>query len=254
MSHVIADSAVMLRRDLKHMLRFPLMTISGIGTATLMLLLFHYVFGGAVGAAADGAYIDYLVPGILLMAIGGGGSATALNVNADMREGLITRLRTMAVPRIAVLSGQVGGSMIRTLLSLLLVVGIAFACGFRPQATAAGWLAIAGLLALATFAVSWITCAFGIVAKTEAGANSLSLLFTFGTFVSSAFVPTEAMSPGARWIAEHQPLTPLMDTVRNLLAGLPAGDGWLPAVLWWTLLSIAGILWSRAVFNRLPAR
>jgi ABC-2 type transport system permease protein len=247
------DSATMLRRDMRHMLRFPLMTISGIGFPCLMLLLFTYVFGAAIGGGQSG-YVNYIVPGVLMMAIGGGGAATAININEDMSEGVIARLRTMAIPRIAVLGGQVAGSVIRTTLSLVLVIGVALLVGFRPSASPAEWLAFFGLALLVIFAVSWMCAAFGLVAKTVAGANSSSLLFQFGPFVSSAFVQPGTMSRGIRWFAEYQPFTPIIDTFRALLTDAPVGTTWIAAVAWSLGLSLAGILWSRAAFLRLPAR
>ena len=250
---VVADSATMFRRDLRHMVRFPLMTISGIGFPCLMLLLFTYVLGGAIGGG-HGGYVDYIVPGILIMTVGGGGAATAINVNSDMTEGVIARLRTMAVSRTSVLAGQVAGSLLRTVLSLALVVGVAVLAGFRSHAGLGGWLAVTGLLMLLALGVSWLTVAIGLVAKTPAGANSSSLLFQFGPFVSSAFVPTDTMSRGIRWFAEFQPFTPIIDTIRNLLAGAPAGTTWISAVAWCLAFAAIGILWSRSAFLRLPTR
>lgn len=253
-TYALTDSATMIRRDLRRMVRFPLMTISGIGTASIMLLLFTYVFGGAIGAGGLSSYVNYIVPGILIMAIGGGGSATAININQDMSEGVIARLRTMAISRFAVLSGQVGGSIVRTSLSLVLVLGIALLVGFRPHAGALGWLAAAGLLLLVTFAISWMTAAAGLSVKTPAGANSFSLLFSFGPFVSSAFVDPATMSRGIRWFAEYQPFTPVIDTLRALLGGTPVGHTWIAAVAWMAGLSVVGMMWARAAFTRLPTR
>jgi ABC-2 type transport system permease protein len=253
-AYVLTDSATMLRRDLRHMIRFPLMTISGIGMACIMLLLFTYVFGNAIGGGDRTGYVNYLLPGILVMAIGGGGAATALNINEDMSEGVIARLRTMATPRIAVLAGQVAGSLIRTTLSLLLVIAVGLLVGFRSSAGPLEWLGVAGLALLTIFAVSWMTAAFGLVAKTVAGANSLSLLFQFGPFVSSAFVPTDTMSPGVRWFAEYQPFTPIIDTFRHLLGGEPVGHSWIVAVAWCAGLSVLGMIWSRSAFLKLPNR
>jgi ABC-2 type transport system permease protein len=252
--YLLADSVTMLRRDMRHMLRFPLMTVSGVAFPCLMLLLFTYVFGAAIGGGGLGGYVNYIVPGILMMAIGGGGGATAININEDMSEGVIARLRTMAIPRIAVLAGQVAGSVIRTMLSLVLVIGVALLVGFRPSASPLEWLGVIGLAFLVTFAVSWMCAAFGLVSKTPAGANSSSLLFQFGPFVSSAFVSPDAMSKGIRWFAEYQPFTPIIDTFRNLLTDAPLGTTWIAAVAWSLGLSVVGILWSRAAFLRLPAR
>ena len=254
MSYTVTDSATMLGRDMRHMLRYPIMTISGIATPTLFLLLFNYVFGGAIGAPGGGSYIDYIVPGILVMTVGSGGAATAININTDMSEGVIARLRTMAVSRTSILSGQVIGSLIRTLISLALLVAISFLIGFRSQTGVAGWFGVLGLLALLTFAFTWLTAAIGLSAKTQAGANSGSLPLMFLPFISSAFVDPATMSAGIRWFAEYQPFTPIIDTVRALLAGTPVGTNGIVAVIWCVALSAIGFLWARAAFDRLPTR
>jgi len=253
-SYVLTDSATMIRRDLRRMIRYPLLMISGIATPCIFLLLFTYVLGGSISGGHPGSYVNYIAPAILVMAIGGGGSATAIGINQDMTEGVIARLRTMAISRFAVLSGQVGGSLMRTSISLILVFGVLFLVGFRSHTGPLGWLAVAGLLLLVTFAVSWMTAAFGLSAKTVAGANSSSLLFSFGPFVSSAFVPTDTMSKGVRWFAEYQPFTPIIDTLRHLLDGTPVGHTWIAAAAWSVALAVTGIRWSRSAFLRLPPR
>jgi ABC-2 type transport system permease protein len=255
MSYTLTDSATMLRRDMRHMLRYPVMTISGIATPTLFLLLFRYVFGGAIGAQGGaGSYVNYIVPGVLVMAVGSGGAATSININTDMTEGVIARLRTMAVSRTAVLAGQVVGSLLRTLLSLAVLVGVAVLIGFRPHTSVAGWCGVLGLLSLLTFAFTWLTAAIGMSAKTQAGANSGALPLMFLPFISSAFVDPSTMSTGVRWFAEHQPFTPIIDTVRALLAGNPVGNDGIVAVIWCVALTVVGVLWSRAAFDRLPNR
>jgi ABC-2 type transport system permease protein len=255
MSYTLTDSATMLRRDMRHMLRYPIMTISGIATPTLFLLLFRYVFGGAIGAQGGaGSSVNYIVPGILVMAVGSGGAATSININTDMTEGVIARLRTMAVSRTAVLSGQVLGSLIRTLISLAVLAAVAVLIGFRPHTGVAGWLGVLGLLALLTFAFTWLTAAIGMSAKTQAGANGGALPLLFLPFISSAFVDPSTMSPGVRWFAEHQPFTPIIDTVRALFAGTPVGNDGIVAVIWCVALTVIGLMWSRAAFDRLPNR
>jgi ABC-2 type transport system permease protein len=253
-SYAITDSATMLRRDMQHMRRYPLMTISGIATPTLFLLLFRFVFGGAIGAPGGGSYVNYIVPGILVMAVGSGGAATSINVNTDMNDGVIARLRTMAVSRTSILAGQVIGSLIRTLLSLAVLVGVAFLIGFRPQTSVAGWFGVLGLLTLLTIAFTWLTVGVGLSAKTQAGANSGALPLLFLPFISSAFVDPSTMSAGVRWFAENQPFTPIIDSVRALLAGTPVGNDGIAAVIWCVALTAVGFLWSRSAFDRLPNR
>src|SRR6185312_7517443 len=191
LSFALRDSTTMLRRDIRHSLRNLTGTLSGLLVPIIILVLFVYVFGGAVGAglggvAHSGAYIDYLAPGIIILTVGSGCTTTALNLCADMNEGIITRFRTMAIFRASVLTGQVLGSLIRTLISVCLVIGVALLMGFRPTANPVAWIAALGLIALFTFALTWMGVVFGLVGKTPAGANSLSLIFQLLAFTSSA--------------------------------------------------------------------
>jgi ABC-2 type transport system permease protein len=258
--YAVRDSTTMLRRDFRHSLRYPAMTISGMSVPIIFLLLFVGVFGNTLraGIAATrlGAtsYINYLTPGIIVMTAGAAAAATAVNVCTDMTEGIIARFRTMAITRIAVLTGQVLGSLIRTLVSGALVVAVAVALGFRPTATPIEWVAAAIMFALLTLALTWLTIAFGLVAKTPAGANSLSLLPEFLPFVSSAFVPAASMPAGMRWFAAHQPFTPIIETLRGLLTGTPIGSNAVIAVAWCAAITAVGYLWARSRYDRLPAR
>ncbi|HYW22544.1 MAG TPA: ABC transporter permease [Terriglobales bacterium] len=256
----VRDSATMFRRDIVHSLRYPMMTVGGIMVPVMMLLLFDGVFGGTMRAGlgaivpAGGSYLDYLVPGILVMTVGSSAAATAINVTMDMNEGIIARFRTMAVTRTSVLTGQMLGSLLRTLLSGALVVAAALALGFRPHATAPQWFAAAAVFAMLTVALTWLGTAFGLQAKTPGGANGLAQLVAFMPFISSAFVPTEAMPAGVRWFAEHQPFTPVIETLRALLFGVPVGDYAIWAVAWCIAITAAGYVWARARYSRIPAR
>jgi ABC-2 type transport system permease protein len=258
--NAMRDSATMLRRDIRHSLRFPMMTISGVMLPVFFLLLFVGVFGdtlrAGLGAAVPrgGRYIEYLAPGIILMTACAGAEATAIHVCTDMSEGIIARFRTMPIARTSVLTGQVVGSLIRTLISGALVVAIATVLGFRPTATLLDWLAAAALFALITLALTWLAVAFGLLAKTPAGANSLSLILVVLPFVSSAFVPTGSMPVVVRQFAEYQPFTPVIDTLRGLLTGAPAGHSALLAIAWCVAIAVLGYLWARALYARSPAR
>jgi ABC-2 type transport system permease protein len=224
-----------------------------------LLLLFVGVFGNTLRAGlstalpAAGHYVDYLAPGIIVMTVGAAAAATAINVCMDAGEGIISRFRTMAITRTAVLTGQVLGSLIRTLISGVLVVAVAVALGFRTSASPVEWIAAGGLFAMITLALTWLTIAFGLQAKTPAGANSLSLIPQFLPFFSSAFVPTAAMPAGVAWFAQHQPFTPMITTLRGLLTGTPIGNSAVLAVAWCVLITAVGYLWARARYNRLPA-
>ena len=255
LSFALRDSATMLRRDVRHSLRRLSITLSGgLLVPIIMLVLFVYVFGGAIGAGQGGAYIDYLAPGIIIMTVVSGGATTAINLCIDMSEGIIARFRTMAIFRASVLTGQVLGSLIRTMISVCLVIGVALLMGFRPSAGPVAWIAALGVIALFTFALTWMAVVFGLVGKTPAGANSLSLIFQLLAFTSSAFVRPDSMSGGVRWFAEYQPFTPVIDTVRGLLLGTPIGNSAVLAVAWCVGLTLVGYLWARAVYNRDPVR
>ncbi|TMD67038.1 MAG: ABC transporter permease [Chloroflexi bacterium] len=252
LSFALRDSATMLRRDARHSLRNLKMTVSGLLTPTITLLLFVYVFGGALGADQGlGAYINYVAPAIIIMTVGSGCATTAVNLVMDMNEGIINRFRTMAISRASVLTGQVLGSLIRTLISIALVIGVALLAGFRPTTSPLAWLAALGLVALFTFALTWMAVAFGLIGKTPAGANSLSLIFQLILpFTSSAFVRPDSMSAGVRWFSEYQPFTPVIDTLRGLLLGTPIDNSAVLAVAWCVVLALVGYLWARAVYNR----
>jgi ABC-2 type transport system permease protein len=260
LSYAVRDSATMLRRDVRHSLRFPMMSLSSVGMPILFLLLFAGVFGSTLraglGTAASpgGHYIDYLAPGIILMTACAGAEVTAVNVCGDMTEGIIARFRTMAISRASVLTGQVLGSLLRTLISGVLVVAVAIGLGFRPTATPLEWVAVAGVFALLTLAVTWLTVAFGLFAKTPAGANSLSLIVVMLPFVSSAFVPTGSMPAGVRWFAQNQPFTPIIETLRGLLTGTPIGHSAILAVAWCAGIAAVGYLWARTRYDHNRAR
>jgi len=255
LSFTLRDSATMLRRDILHSLRRLSMTLSGLLVPIIMLVLFVYVFGGAIGAGlGDGAYINYIAPGIILMTVGSGCATTAINLCMDMSEGIITRFRTMAISRASVLTGQVLGSLVRTMVTIVLVLGVALLMGFRPTTNPAAWIAALGLIALFTFGITWMGVAFGLVGKTPAGANSLSLIFQLLSFTSSTFVRPDSMPAGVRWFAQYQPFTPVIETLRGLLLGTPIGNNAILAVAWCAVLALVGYLWSRAVYHHDPVK
>jgi ABC-2 type transport system permease protein len=250
------DSATMIGRELKHTRRFPLLLIGSILGPVVFLLLFVYILGGPIrgglGAAARGApYVDFLVPGILMMTVAAGSGTTAITVCTDMTEGIIDRFRTMAVTRGAVLTGHVGGTVLRTLVTTTVVTGAALLVGFRPHASVADWLAVAGIVGAFSFALAWLSVALGLGAKTVAGANSASLPIQFLLpFLSSAFVPAASMPAGVRWFAAHQPFTAVVDCLRALLTAAPVGNTAYLALAWCAVIALTGYLWARAAFRR----
>jgi ABC-2 type transport system permease protein len=203
---------------------------------------------------AGTSYINYLVPGILMMTLGSGCAATAIGINMDMSEGVVARFRVMAISRASVLTGRVVGSIIRTLLSVVLVIGVALVDGFRPTAGPVQWLEAFGFMALLTLALTWLALAMGMAAKSVAGANSSTLLLQFGPFISSGFVPTDSMPAGVRWFAENQPFTSMIETLRGLLLGTPIGHSAIVAVAWCVVIALAGYFWARIAYSRDPIR
>jgi ABC-2 type transport system permease protein len=259
LTYAVADSATMLRRQLRHMQRYGSMTVLLIGMPIVFLLLFVYVFGGTLGNGLGGpsggraAYVDYVTPGILLIAVASVAQGTAISVAMDMTEGIIARFRTMAIFRPSVLTGHVLGAMIETMLSLAVVVGVALLIGFRPSATPVEWVAAAGVLALIAFALTWLTVALGMVTKSVEAASNLPMPLVFLPFLGSGFVPTESMPVGLRWFAEYQPFTPVMETVRGLLLGSAIGSSAAVAVAWCVGIALVGYLWARKLYNRDPS-
>ena len=252
-SYALRDSVTMLRRNLRHVVRYPGMSFGVLLIPVFMLLLFRYVFGTTLGAGIGtrtGGYINYLTPGIIVLAVSSASVSTAVSVNTDMTEGIINRFRTMAIARVSVLTGHVLGSVIQTLAGAVLVTGLALALGFRPAAGPAGWLGAVGLVVLLALACTWASVALGLLAKNPEGASNNPLPLALLPFLGSAFVPAQAMAPGVRWFAEYQPFTPVIETLRSLLLGAPAGDKPLIACAWCAGLAATGYLGSRALFNR----
>jgi ABC-2 type transport system permease protein len=251
----IHDATTMIGRELKHTQRFPLLLVGTIMVPVVMLLLFDYILGGPIGnglgSAAHGApYVDFLVPGILLMTVAASCGPTAINVNTDMTGGIIDRIRAMAVTRGALLAGHVGGSVVRTLAATILVTGVALLVGFRPKASVLDWFAVVGIVAAFSFALAWLSAAIGLVTKSVAGANGSTLPLQFLLpFLSSTFVPADSMPAGVRWFAAHQPVTSVVESLRALLTGAPVGSTAYLALAWCAAIAVAGYLWAQVAFR-----
>ena len=250
------DSATMGRRSLVHMRRYKSLIFFIAGLPVLFLLLFVYVFGGTLGAGLGGlsggrdAYIAYVVPGILLMAVAGAGQGTAISIAMDISEGIVTRFRTMPIARSAVLVGHVAGSLVQTALAVVIVIVVAVAIGFRPSTGPLEWLAAAGLLGLTTLAIVWLSIALGLAASSVETASNTPMFLTILPFLGSGFVPTASMPEPLRWFADNQPFTPIIETLRGLLVGTPIGDsGWI-AVAWCLAITGLGYAWARRLYQR----
>jgi len=253
LTFAMRDSATMTRRSFRHLLRYPATLVTSVGVPVLLLLLFVGVFGAlkaGLGVGAHISYINYVVPGIIVMTAAYGSSGTALAVNRDSTEGIIGRFRTMAISPASVLTGHVVSALVRTLIGVALVIGVAIGLGFRPTADAGQWLGAAGVTALLVLALTWLAVAVGLAAKVAEGTTGFLLLVQLLPFISSAFVPPAQMSGSVRWFAAHQPFTPIIDTLRGLLTGTPDAGTTLAAVAWCVGLALAGYLWARVLFRR----
>jgi ABC-2 type transport system permease protein len=256
-SYALRDSVTMLRRQLVHMVRYPIVLFL-IGIPVIILLLFVYVFGGTMGAGLAGMsggrteYLAYVVPGILLIAVASGAQMTAISVAMDMTEGIIARFRTMSISRSSVLAGHVLSSMLQTMASMAVVIGVALLIGFRPAADAVHWIGAIGLLTMVAFSVTWLSVALGLVTKSVETASNLPMPLMLLPFLGSGFVPTASLPVGLRWFAEYQPFTPMIETLRALLAGTAIGQSGLVATVWCAGIALAGYLWARRLYERDP--
>ncbi|WP_328328429.1 MULTISPECIES: ABC transporter permease [unclassified Streptomyces] len=244
----LADSAIMLRRNLKHTLRNPTTVFNAVLFPIVMMLMFVKVFGGAFDVGVD--YIDYATPGLLVMAISYGLGATATAVNSDMTTGVINRFKVMDVSRGAVLTGHVVVTAVRCLVACAAIIGVAFAMGFNPEASALDWLGVIGLIVLLSFAAGWLTVALGLAAKTAESAGLAAVPLIMLPFLSSAFVPADTMGAGVRQFAEYQPFTPVIETLRGLIAGHPSGGDAIAALAWCVGFLVLGYVWAVSTFKK----
>ncbi|MFC0529758.1 ABC transporter permease [Phytohabitans kaempferiae] len=248
-THFLGDTAVLLGRSLRHVTRSLDTIITTAITPIAMMLLFVYVFGGAINAGPH-SYVNYLLPGILLVTIASGIAYTTLRLFLDMRSGIFERFQSMPIARSSVLWAHVLTSLVANLISLVLVVLVALLMGFRSGAGVLSWLAVAGILVLFTLALTWIAVIPGLSAKSVDGATGYSYPLIFLPFVSSAFVPTDTMPGPVRAFAEHQPVTSIVNTIRDLFTRQPVGtDIWI-ALAWCVGILIVAYLFASISYRR----
>ena len=244
----MSDSMIMLRRNFKHTVRNPVAVFNAVLFPIVLMLMFVYVIGGAFNVGVK--YIDYATPGMIVLAICYGLSATVLAVNSDMTKGIINRFKVMDISRSAVLSGHVVATMLRSLVAIAAIMGVAFALGFRSPASFLEWLGAIGLIVLVSFAASWLTVALGLAAKTPESAGMAVVPLILLPFLSSAIVPVAKMGAGVRQFAEYQPFTPIIETLRGLLAGTPSAGDAVAAVAWCAGIALVGYLWALSTFRK----
>ncbi|MEU5874961.1 ABC transporter permease [Glycomyces sp. NPDC047369] len=257
LAHTVSDTSTMLNRQLKHMLRYPSLTVMLVGMPVVFLLLFVYVFGGTIGDGLGGptggreAYLTYLTPGMLLMAIVAAVQGTAISVAMDMTEGIVDRFRTMKIARVSVLTGHVIASVLQSFLCMAVLLAVAVAIGFRPEATPLGWLGLVGVLALISFGLTWLTVGMGMSAKSVEEASNTPMILMLLPFLGSAFVPTESMPTVIQYFADYQPFTPFIEVVRALLFDNPVEAADLILTAAWSIgLALLGYAISKKKFNK----
>jgi ABC-2 type transport system permease protein len=252
----------MLRRNLLHWIRYPSLAIMLVAQPTAFLLLFVYVFGGTLGAGLPGVpgggdrsdYLVYITPGILIMAVASVALGTAIEVALDMTGGIIARFRTMDIAKVSVLTGHVLGAVLKTMFAVVVTMAVALLLGYRSDAGVGGWLTAFALLVLMAVAFTWLTVGMGLAADSVETASNTPMVLVMLPFVSSGFVPTDAMPWGLRHFAEYQPFTPMIDSLRALTSGADAGsDLWL-AIGWCVLIAVLGYLWSKRLFTKVPTK
>src|SRR5579872_7259550 len=259
MTYTLTDSATMTRRNLRRLWRYPSMTVLLVGMPVVFLLLFVYVFGGQLSHGLNGVltgghvgragYLNYLTPGILLVSVAAAVQGTAVVVAMDMTGGIIDRFRTMAIARSAVLTGHVVASVLQALSSLVIVILVAIALGFRPTAGPMAWVASIGILVLFTFALIWLATALGLAAKSVETASNTPMFLTLLPFLGSGFVPTGTMPAGLRQFAAYQPFTPVTETLRGLLTGTHIGTHAIVAIAWSVGIAAASYLWALHLYR-----
>lgn len=241
----LGDTWTLTGRSLRHILRSPDTILTTVVTPVALMLLFVYVLGGAIDTGADGSYVDYMLPGVLLITVASGVAYTAYRLFLDLQSGIFERFQSMPIGRSSILWAHVLTSLVANLVSVAVVVVVALLLGFRTGASAGAWLAVAGIVVLFTLALTWVAVIAGLSATTVDGASAFSYPLIFLPFISSAFVPTETMPGPVAWFAEHQPVTAVVDTLRALFSQSPVGDDIWVALAW--LVGVIAIAYASAV-------
>lgn len=247
--NVLHDTSILLSRTMKHIFRSPDTIITVAITPIAMMLLFVYVLGGAIKAGTD-TYVNYLLPGILLIAVASGVSYTAFRIFTDMQKGILTRFKSMPISRSAILWGHVLASMVSNAISIIIIVLVALVMGFRSNANLAEWLGVAGILLLFTFALTWLAVIPGLKAKTIDGASAFSYPLIFLPFISSTFVPTDTMPTAVRVFAENQPVTAIVDAIRSLLNSEPVGTTLWIALAWCIAITVIAYIFAIRTYRK----
>jgi ABC-2 type transport system permease protein len=245
-------AAVFVGRSIRHSLRNVEALTMAIALPVMLMLLFTFVFGGAIDSGGD--YVDYVVPGIILLCAGFGASSTAVDVAEDMSNGIVDRFRTMPLRADGVVTGHVVASLLRNLLATGVVIAVALAVGFRPTANVLEWLGALAVVAMFILAITWLYAAIGIAAANPTAASGYGFALLFVPYLSSAFVPTDTMPTWLQWIAENQPITSIIETIRAFLFGRDPGSELWWALGWCVLIIVGACVWAGWLFRRKAGR
>ncbi|WP_314648631.1 ABC transporter permease [uncultured Microbacterium sp.] len=250
-THVVADTATLTGRSLRHIFRSADTIITTAVTPIALLLLFVYVFGGALRqSTGQQNYVNYLLPGILLIAIASGIAYTAFRLFTDLQSGIFDRFHSMPIARSSVLWAHVLTSLVANGVTVAIIIGVGFAMGFRTGASIGAWLAVIGILLLFTLALTWLAVIAGLSATTVDGASAFSYPLIFLPFISSAFVPTDTMPGPVRWFAENQPVTSIVNTIQALFAGEPVGAEIGVALAWCVGILVVAYAFAMLTYRR----
>jgi len=247
-TRVFSDSLTMFRRNFTKTLRSPESMFMAVVVPVVIMILFGYVFGG-IANVGELSYINFIVPGIIIQCVTNASSATALALHSDMSKGIIDRFRSMAIAKSAVISGHVWLSVIRSMIITAVVIGAAFAIGFRPSASFTDWLIVSAILTLFIIAVTWVAVIIGLLSKDSESISGGMFLLTILTFLSSAFTPTEALPTVLRIFAENQPMTHVINAVRSLMLGMPANGALLTSILWCVAIAVIAFIVAVQVYK-----
>jgi ABC-2 type transport system permease protein len=252
-THLFEDTAVLTGRTLRHVTRSPDTIITTVITPIAIMLLFVFVFGGAIDTGSV-SYVNYMLPGILLITIASGISYTAFRLFTDLQGGIFERFQSMPIVRSGVLWAHVLTSLVANVISLVVVVGVALLVGFRPTGDGLQWIGAIGMIALFILAITWLYAALGLAARTPAAASGYGFALLFLPYLSSAFVPTDTMPSWLQWVADNQPITPVIETIRGLLFNTDIGDRAWWAVGWCLLIVVGSAVWTSILFRRKAGR
>lgn len=249
-THLLGDTRILTGRSLRHIVRSPDTSVTTAITPVALMLLFTYVFGGAIDIGSGQPYVSYLLPGILLITIASGVAYTSYRLFLDLQGGIVERFRSMPIARSSVLWAHVLTSLVANLAAVVLVVGVALIMGFRTGASVAAWLGVLGLVVLVILALTWIAVVAGLSATTVDGASGFSYPLIFLPFISSAFVPTDTMPGPVAWFADHQPVTSVVNTIRALFAQQPVGDEIWVALAWLVVIGLVAYVAAGTIYRR----